>query len=171
MERRGSHESLVCALCRQTGQRMKHLAWTQACILSKARTTSSVLVNGQSCVSLITVSIFISIWVPTTGFVTTGDSFCTGIFYNYNQIMDSQISPKKLPQPYSPLLRLLWLAILFFMVSVKIRLRRISLDGVDDNSVKIGVQRPKDLDSMLLNFTIMILLLINVLGFHLFWRK
>ena len=120
---------------------------------------------------IIRLSIFISIWVPTTGFVTTGDSFCTGIFYNYNQIMDSQISPKKLPQPYSPLLRLLWLAILFFMVSVKIRLRRISLDGVDDNSVKIGVQRPKDLDSMLLNFTIMILLLINVLGFHLFWRK
>ena len=119
---------------------------------------------------IIRLSIFISIWVPTTGFVTTGDSFCTGIFYNYNQIMDSQISPKKLPQPYSPLFWSLCITNLFFMVSVKIRRQRISLDDVD-NTVKIGVQRPKDLESMLLNFTLMILLIINMLGFYLFWRK
>ena len=85
--------------------------------------------------------------------------------------MDPQISPEKLPQPYAPLLWSLWIAILFFMVSVKIKLQRISLDGVDDNTVKIGVRRPRDLDSMVLNFTIMILLLINVAGFHLFWKK
>ena len=127
---------------------------------------------------IIRLSIFISVWVPTTGFLSrkgsSGEGFCTGIFNDYTQIMDPQISPEKLPQPYSPLFWLLWIAILFFMVSngVKIRLQRISLDGVDDNMVKfIGVQRPKDLDSMLLNFTIMILLLINMLGFQLFWKK
>ena len=124
---------------------------------------------------IIRLSIIISVWVPTTGFLSrkgsSGEGFCTGIFNNYNQIMDPQISPEKLPQPYAPLFWLLWIAILFFMVSVKIRLQRISLDGVDDDMVKIGVQRLKNLDSMLLNFTIMILLLINVLGFHLFWKK
>ena len=124
---------------------------------------------------IIRLSIFVSVWVPTTGFASrkgsSGEGFCTGIFNNYDQIMDPQISPEKLPQPYAPLLWSLWIAILFFMVSVKIRLQRISLDGVDDNTVKIGVRRPRDLDSMVLNFTIMILLLINVAGFHLFWKK
>ena len=124
---------------------------------------------------IIRLSIFISVWVPTTGFASrkgsSGEGFCAGIFNNYDQIMDPQISPEKLPQPYAPLLWSLWIAILFFMVSVKIKLQRISLDGVDDNTVKIGVRRPRDLDSMVLNFTIMILLLINVAGFHLFWKK
>ena len=124
---------------------------------------------------IIRLSIFVSVWVPTTGFLSrkgsSGEGFCTGIFNNYDQIMDPQISPEELPQPYAPLLWLVWIAILFFMVSVKIRPRRISLDSVDDDSVTIGVQRPRDLDSILLNFTIMILLLINLLDYHLFWKK
>ena len=52
-------------------------------------------------------TIFISIWVPTTGFVNrkgnSSEGFCTGIFNNRNEILDPQISPEKLPQPYSPL--------------------------------------------------------------------
>ena len=123
---------------------------------------------------IVRLSIFISIWVHTTGFVnrkgSSGEGFCTGIFNDHDQVMNTQISPEKLPQPYSPLFWSLCITSLFFMVSVKIRRQRISLNDVD-NSVTIGVQRPKDLESMLLNFTIMILLTINILGFYLFWRK
>ena len=123
---------------------------------------------------IIRLSIFISVWVPATGFVnrkgSSGEDFCTGIFNNRNEILDPQISPEKLPQPYSPLFWSLCITTLFFMVCVKIRRQKISLDDVD-NTETIGVQRPKDLESMLLNFTIMILLTINILGFYLFWRK
>ena len=123
---------------------------------------------------IIRLSIFISVWVTTTGFVNrkgnSSEGFCTGIFNDHNEILDPQISPEKLPQPYSPLFWSLCITSLFFMVSVKIRRQRISHDDVD-NTVTIGVQRPKDLESMLLNFTIMILLTINLLGFYLFWRK
>ena len=123
---------------------------------------------------IVRLSIFISIWVHTTGFVnrkgSSGEGFCTGIFNDHDQVMNTQISPEKLPQPYSPLFWSLWITNLVFMVSVKVRRRRISLDDFDD-TVTIGVQRPKDLESMLLNFTVIILLTINLLGFQLFWRK
>ena len=123
---------------------------------------------------LVRTAVFISIWVPTTGFANRKGGavewLCTGKFNDHDQIMNPQISPEKLPQPYSPLFWLLWITNLFFMVSVKVTSRRNSLDGVD-NTVTMGVQRPKDLESMLLNFTIMILLTINLLGFYLFWRK
>ena len=123
---------------------------------------------------IVRLSIFISIWVHTTGFVNRKgnlfEGFCTGIFNDHNEILDPQISPEKLPQPYSPLFWSLCITNLFFIVSVKIRRQRISFDDVDD-TLTIGVQRPKDLESMLLNFTIMILLTINILGFYLFWRK
>ena len=123
---------------------------------------------------IVRLSIFISIWVHTTGFVNRKgnlfEGFCTGIFNDHNEILDPQISPEKLPQPYSPLFWSLCITNLFFMVSVKIRCQRISLDDVD-NTITIGVKRPKDLESMLLNFTLMILLIINMLGFYLFWRK
>ena len=123
---------------------------------------------------IVRLSIFISIWVHTTGFVNRKgnlfEGFCTGIFNDHNEILDPQISPEKLPQPYSPLFWSLCITNLFFIVSVKIRRQRISLNDVD-NTVKIGVKRPKDLESMLLNFTLMILLIINMLGFYLFFRK
>ena len=123
---------------------------------------------------IIRLSIFISVWVPATGFVnrkgSSGEDFCTGIFNDHDQVMNTQISPEKLPQPYSPLFWSLSITNVFFMVCVKIRRQKISLDDVD-NTETIGVQRPKDLESMLLNFTIMILLTINILGFYLFWRK
>ena len=123
---------------------------------------------------IIRLSIFISVWVPATGFVnrkgSSGEDFCTGIFNDHDLVMNTQISLEKLPQPYSPLFWSLCITNLFFMVCVKIRRQKISLDDVD-NTETIGVQRPKDLESMLLNFTIMILLTINILGFYLFWRK
>ena len=121
---------------------------------------------------VIRLSLFISVWIVSVGFVNrkgyTSDRFCTGIFNDHDQIMDPQISPEKLPQPYTPLFWSLCIFNLFFIVSVRIRRRKISLD--DAATVTIGTQRPKDLDSMLLNFTLIILLTINLLGFQLFWN-
>ena len=113
----------------------------------------------------------ISIWVPATGFENRKENsrerFCTGIFNDQTQIMNSEISPEKLPNPYFPLFWLLMITNLFFMVAVKIGRQKISLD--DDTT--IGTQRPKDLESMLLNFTVIILLTVNILGYLLFWKK
>ena len=121
---------------------------------------------------VIRLSLFISVWIVSVGFVNrkgyTSERFCTGIFNDHDQIMDPQISPEKLPQPYTPLFCLLCITTLFFIVSVRIRRRKISLD--DAATVTIGTQRPKDLESMLLNFTLIILLTINLLGFQLFWN-
>ena len=123
---------------------------------------------------IIRLAIFISIWVPATGFENRKENsrerFCTGIYNDHNQIMNSEISPEKLPKPYFPLFWSLMITNLFFMVAVKIGSRKISLDGFDDN-ITIGTQRPKDLESMLLNFTVMILLTVNMLGYLLFWKK
>ena len=121
---------------------------------------------------VIRLSLFISVWIVSVGFVNrkgyTAERFCTGIFNDHDQIMDPQISPEKLPQPYTPLFWSLCITNLFFIVSVRIRRRNISLD--DSATVTIGTQRPKDLESMLLNFTLIILLTINLLGFQLFWN-
>ena len=122
---------------------------------------------------VIRLSLFISVWIVSVGFVNrkgyTSERFCTGIFNDHDQITDPQISPEKLPQPYTPLFWSLCITTLFFIVSVRIRRRKISLDDVA--TVTIGTQRPKDLESILLNFTLIILLTINLLGFQLFWRK
>ena len=86
------------------------------------------------------------------------------------QIMNSKISPEKLPNPYFPLFWLLMITNLFFMVAIKIGRQKISLDSSDDDTT-IGTQRPKDLESMLLNFTVIIRLTVNILGYLLFWKK
>ena len=121
---------------------------------------------------VIRLSLFISVWIVSVGFVNrkgyTTERFCTGIFNDHDQIMDPQISPEKLPQPYTPLFWSLCITTLFFIVSVRIRRRKISLDDVA--TVTIGTKRPKDLESILLNFTLIILLTINLLGFQLFWN-
>ena len=123
---------------------------------------------------IIRLAIFISIWVPATGFENRRENsrerFCTGIFNDQTQIMNSEISPEKLPRPYFPLFWSLMITNLFFMVAVKIGRQKISLESSDDN-ITIGTQRPKDLESLLLNFTVIILLTINLLGYLLFWKK
>ena len=124
---------------------------------------------------IVRTAIFISVWVPTTGFSTrkgsSAEAFCTGIFTDQDQIMNSRISPEKLPMPYFPLSLSFLITTLFFMVSVKIQRLKISRDEKKDDNVTIGVQRPMDLESMLLNFTILTLLVINGLGWELFWKK
>ena len=121
------------------------------------------------------LTIFISIWVPMTGFANrkgaSSERFCTGIYNDHNQIMNSEISPEKLPKPYFPLFWSLMITILFFMVAVKIGRHKISLDDNIGENLTIYTQRPKNLESMLLNFTVMILLTVNMLGYILFWKK
>ena len=121
---------------------------------------------------LVRIAVLISVWVATTGFSnrkgSSTESICTGIFMfnDHNQMMNTEIDPDKLPQPYNPLLFSIAIAILFFMAAITIRRKRNSLN---DNNKAI-LQRPKDLESMLLNFALLILLLINLIGYNLYWK-
>ena len=58
---------------------------------------------------VVRISVFISFWVSTTGFSNrkgiSTEAICTGIFNDHEQIMDPDITPDKLPQPYNPLLK------------------------------------------------------------------
>ena len=119
---------------------------------------------------VVRISVFISIWVSTTGFsqrkgIST-QAICTGVFNDHDQIMDPELTPDKLPQPYNIILRPMVVAILFFMASVTYRRKRNPFSN-DNNPF---LQRPKDLESMLLNFAVLILLLINVIGYKLYFR-
>ena len=108
------------------------------------------------------------LWVSSTGFVnkkgSVGVSFCTGIFNDHNQIMNSQISPETLPHPYTPVFLLLLIMILIFMVAIRI--------ACQEMNEPIGIiQKPKDLESMLLNFTLVVLININAWSYILYWRQ
>ena len=116
------------------------------------------------------ISISFGILVSITGHskeeYATSAAMCTGIFNDHNQIMDSEISSGKLPAPYGFILWSLSVVILFFMATVTITRKRNPI-----NPTKTIIQRPKDLESMLLNFALLILLLINVIGYRIFWRQ
>ena len=119
---------------------------------------------------VVRISVFISIWVSTTGFAQrmgiSTQPFCTGFFNDHDQIMDPELTPDKLPQPYNIILMPMVVAILFFMASVTCRRKRNSFS----NENQPFLQRPKDLESTLLNFAVLILLLINVIGYNLYFR-
>ena len=119
---------------------------------------------------LVNTAVFISIWVPTTGFSNRKGGavewLCTGVFNDHDQILNPEIVPSKLPQPYSPIFWALSVSILFLMISAKIGRQRNSFNDVN---LKI-LHRPKDLESMLLNFACLILLVINVGGYNVYWR-
>ena len=119
-------------------------------------------------------AIFISALVPSIGVVNrkgnASEKLCTGIFSDHAQILQKLISPKDLPQPFSPILWTFMLAILVFIIAAKIELRKIS-HKEPTNQKTIAIQRPKDMESMLLNSTLLVLLLINLLGFYLFWSQ
>ena len=121
---------------------------------------------------LVRTAVLISIWVCTTGFSGktggTSDAMCTGIFDDHNILLNSKISPDKLPQPYAWIFWSLALANLFFMASATIG--RHQRNSLDDDTLTI-IKRPKDLESMLLNFALLILLSINGLGYNLIMRK
>ena len=117
-------------------------------------------------------TVFISVWVSTTGFSGkiggSIDAMCTGIFDDHHILTNSKISPDKLPQPYSPVFWILTFTILFFMGAIKIR--RHQRNCLNDDALTI-MKKPKDLESVALNFAMLILLSINVLGYLLIMRK
>ena len=79
---------------------------------------------------LVRTSVFISIWVSTTGFNhrkgAKVHALCTGIFNDHDQIMNSEIRSDKLPQPYNPIFWSLSVTILFLMAAVTIGRKRSS---------------------------------------------
>ena len=119
---------------------------------------------------LVRISLLISVWVATTGFNhrkgAKSHAMCTGISNDYDQIMNHMITPDDLPQPYNPIFWSLLITVLFLMAAVTMGRQKNSLD---DDSVRI-LKRPKDLESMLLNFALIILIFIMMFGYNLYWR-
>ena len=100
----------------------------------------------------------------------TGQDICTGIFHDHNQIMKSEISKYHVPRPYGPIFWLLWITIIILMGAIQIERRK------DNNEIESPthslIQGPaQDLESMMLNFTLLILLAINLLGYYFYWQK
>ena len=119
---------------------------------------------------LVRTSVMISVWVSTTGFNhrkgAKAYALCTGIFDDHEQIMNPIITPDNLPQPYNPIFCSLMFTILFLMAAVTMGRR---MNSLDDDSMRI-LRRPKDLESMLLNFALTILIFTMMFGYNLYWR-
>ena len=129
-------------------------------------------------------AIFISIWFPSTAPVNTtssfGNKFCTGIYDDHNQIMNYNIQNEKLPLPYAPLLIFFYVSIIILTVAVWFRQFKnpdvvfnplnLAVAPLTANSPSPFVQRPKDMESLLANFSLLILVAINSIG-TLVWRK
>ena len=117
-------------------------------------------------------AVFISVWVSTTGFSGkidgSIDAMCTGIFNDHHILMNSKISPDKLPQPYSPVFWILTFTTLFFMGAIEIRRHKRNCLAGDTFTI---MKNSKYLASILLNFAMLILLSINVLGYLLIIGK
>ena len=120
---------------------------------------------------LVRTAVLISVWVSITGFNhrkgAKAHAICTGIFDDHDQIMNSIITPDNLPQPYNPIFWSLIITTLFLMAAVTMGRRKNSFDN---DSMRI-LKRPKDLESMLLNFTLTILIFTMMCGYNLFWRR
>ena len=89
--------------------------------------------------------------------------------------MNSEISPENLPQPYSPVFWMMWITILAFMIAISIERNKALLEETESEILKQEtrsfIQRPEDLESMLLNFTLLILIAMNLLGYYFHWQK
>ena len=117
-------------------------------------------------------AIFMSIWLSLTAPVNTtngfGNKFCTGIYNDHDQIMNSNIPNEKIPLPYAPLLILLYISIIILTVVIWFgQYKNSALEALAANNY---VQRPTDMDSMLLNFSLAFLFAINTVV-TLIWRK
>ena len=132
--------------------------------------------NDQLIARIILIwAIFISIWLSLTAPVNTSttssyaNKFCTGIYDDHDQIMNSNIPNETLPLPYAPLLILIYISIIILTVAIWFRQFKNSAVGpLAANSPY--VQRPKDMESMLAIFSSVILIAINSVG-SLIWRK
>ena len=130
---------------------------------------------------ILTWVIFISIWLTLTAPMNTsnyGMKFCTGIYNDHDQIMNSNIPTEKLPLPYAPLLILIYISIIILTVAIWYRQFKNSAVVISPITLAVAplaanspfVQRPKDMESMLANFSLVILIVINSIG-TLVWRK
>ena len=85
-------------------------------------------------------------------------------------MFSSEISPETLPQPYSPIFWLLWATIMVLMLAIQRERQKNSVEATESEIKKMEtssfIQRPEDLESMLLNFTLLILLAINLMGYY-----
>ena len=137
-----------------------------------------------------TWALFISIWLQTTftvlfnkdvhvyvdGMLNVEQEFCSGTFNDHEQMVNLQISPDKLTQMDNAIARnfnigtlLYCISMIFLMVAIQIR--RYKTMAVAHSPIHyIGVERPKDLESMLLNFNLLILIVINE-GCMNLWRR
>ena len=116
--------------------------------------------------------IFISIWLTLTAPLNTsnyGMKFCTGIYNDHDQIMNSNIPNEALPLPYAPLLILIYISIIVLTVAIWFRqFKNSAVVPLAANSP--CVQRPKDMESMLANFSLVNLIAINSVV-TIIWRK
>ena len=132
--------------------------------------------NDQLIARIILIwAIFISIWLSLTAPVNTSttssyaNKFCTGIYDDHDQIMNSNIPNEALPLPYAPLLILIYISIIVLTVAIWFRqFKNSAVVPLVANSP--CVQRPKDMESMLANFSAVLLIAINSVG-SLIWRK
>ena len=129
-------------------------------------------------------AIFISIWFPLTAPINKassfGNQFCLGIYNDHNQIMNSDIPDENLPLPYAPLLIFFYVSIIILTVAIWFRQFKnsavvinplnLAVAPLSANSPSPFVQRPKDMESLLANFSLLILVAINSIG-TLVWRK
>jgi hypothetical protein len=137
-----------------------------------------------------TWALFISIWLQTTftvlfnkhvhvyvdGMLNVEQEFCSGTFNDHEQMVNLQISPDKLTQMDNAIARnfnigtlLYCISMIFLMVAIQIR--RYKTMAVAHSPIHtIGVEKPKDLESMLLNFNLLILIVINE-GCMSLWRR
>ena len=120
-------------------------------------------------------AIFISIWLSLTAPVNTSttssyaNKFCTGIYDDHDQIMNSNIPNEALPLPYAPLLILIYISIIVLTVAIWFRQFKNSA-VVPLVANPHCVQRPKDMESMLANFSLVNLIAINSVV-TIIWRK
>ena len=146
------------------------------CIWKRMRNMNDKLIARM----ILRWAIFISIWLPLTAPVNTtnsfGNKFCNGIYNDHDQIMNYETPNDKLPLPYAPLLILIYISMIILTITVYgYRLwfrqsKKSAVESLVSNSPTYCVQRPKDMDSMLLNFSLVILIAINSIG-SLIWRK
>jgi hypothetical protein len=132
-----------------------------------------------------TWALFISIWLQTTfavlhlyvdGMLNVEQEFCSGMFNDHEKMVNLQISPDKLTQMNNAIGRsfnigtlLYCISMIFLMVAIQIR-RDKTMAVAHSPTHTIGVEKPKDLESMLLNFNLLILIVINE-GCMSLWRR
>ena len=125
-------------------------------------------------------AIFISIWFQTMALYNVNvyvdgrieQALCTGTFNDHDQMMSLQISPDKLKLMDDSIASLYFCTTLLYSISmiflmVAIQIKRYKTPAPIHTP---KLERPKDMESMVLNFSLLILIVINEGGMDL-WRR